>query len=249
MSGQDDSVSNTSTNPHFADVLKVSMRRRRLLQGSLGAAALAFFGAPALTRIGEALAQGNPPAPSFLPVPALFADEVRVPQGYSVQVLYSWGDPTGMREDMPEFDADSGVSRNSAEQQALQAGMDHDGMHFFPLVDEDDDDRRASGGRRDRRNAGLLCVNHENIQREFLLDSTLSRGDAVAKMKNAHGVSVIEVRETAHRQWEVVRPSRYARRITADTPMRIFGPGRSAMMVTRPPVSRSAARRSCMTVL
>src|SRR5688500_10297790 len=159
MSGQDDSVSNTSINPHFADVLEVSMRRRRLLQGSLGAAALAFFDAPALTRIGEALAQGMPPAPSFVPVPALFADEVQMLQGYSAQVLYSWGDPTGMREDMPEFKALNGVSLNSAGEQALQAGMDHDGMHFFPLL-EDDDDRRRRAGRGERRNAGLLCVNH-----------------------------------------------------------------------------------------
>ncbi len=128
------------------------MQRRRILQGGLGGAALAFFGAPALTRIGEAVAQGFPPAPSFLPVPAIFVDEVRVPQGYSAQVLYSWGDPTGINGHMPPFQASGGVSVNSAADQAFQAGMDHDGMHYFPLPGNP------------RGNAGLLCINHENIQ-------------------------------------------------------------------------------------
>jgi secreted PhoX family phosphatase len=50
------------------------MRRRRLLQGGLGSAALAFFGAPVLPHVGTALAQGVPPAPSFNPIAAAFAD-------------------------------------------------------------------------------------------------------------------------------------------------------------------------------
>jgi len=124
----DDPASNPSGNPHFSAVLNVSMQRRRLLQGGLGATALSFFGPPAL-RFGEALAQGVPPAPSFLPIPAVFADEVRVPPGYSAQVLYSWGDPTGIKGNMPQFQASGGVSSNSAADQAVQAGMDHDGMH------------------------------------------------------------------------------------------------------------------------
>ena len=49
-------------------------------------------------------------------------------------------------------------------------------------------------------------------------------------MKNAHGVSVIEVQEHGG-EWKVVRPSKYARRITADTPIHISGPAaRDAML-------------------
>jgi len=230
----DDPASNPSGNPHFSAVLNVSMQRRRLLQGGLGATALSFFGPPAL-RFGEALAQGVPPAPSFLPIPAVFADEVRVPPGYSAQVLYSWGDPTGIKGNMPQFQASGGVSSNSAADQAVQAGMDHDGMHYFPHEDDDDDrdGRHDRDGRRRRtRNRGLLCMNHENIQPEFLLAAGLSQVDRVAKMKNAHGVSVIEVRQDDG-EWKVVRPSKYARRITADTPIRIAGPAAGdAMMKT-----------------
>ena len=235
MSQHDENpVSNPSQNPHFSEVLEVSMQRRRILQGGFGAAALALFGAPVLTKVSEAVAQGVPPAPSFLPIPAIFADEVRVPQGYSAQVLYSWGDPAGIKGHLPPFQASGGVSLNSATDQAFQAGMDHDGMHYFPLHKDKDDQHHGRGGhdRHQKRNAGLLCINHENIQPEFLLGSALSQAERVLKMKNAHGVSVIEVREK-HGEWEVVRPSKYARRITADTPMRISGPAAgNAMMQT-----------------
>jgi secreted PhoX family phosphatase len=47
--------------------------------------------------------------------------------------------------------------------------------------------------------------------------------DKVRKAQASVGVSVIEVRLAAGR-WEVVRPSRYARRITAYTPCAISGP-------------------------
>ena len=240
MSKDDDSISNPSVNPHFSEVLEVSMRRRRLLQGGLGATALAFFGGSALTAAGEVVAKAKPPAvPTFTPIAAAFFDDVRVPPGYTAQVLYSWGDPTGIRRNMPEFHAVDGVSTNSAEEQAFQAGMDHDGMHFFALDDDDDDDDHRGRGRKER-SAGLLCMNHENIQPEFLLAPGLPDAERVQKMKNAHGLSVIEVRQNAHRQWEVVRPSKYARRTTADTPMRISGPaaGHPLMRTSADPKGR-----------
>jgi secreted PhoX family phosphatase len=47
--------------------------------------------------------------------------------------------------------------------------------------------------------------------------------EKVAKSQAAHGVSVIEI-TLAEGRWTVVRPSQYARRITAQTPMRFTGP-------------------------
>ena len=125
MSKDDDSVSNPSTNTHFSEVLEVSMRRRRLLQGGLGATALAFFGGSAVTAVGEAIAKTAPaPAvPTCPPRAAAFVDDGRVPPGYTAQVLYSWGDPTGLRSNMPEFHAVNGVSANTAGEQAFQAGI------------------------------------------------------------------------------------------------------------------------------
>jgi hypothetical protein len=47
--------------------------------------------------------------------------------------------------------------------------------------------------------------------------------EKVAKSQAAHGVSVVEVQQAGGR-WRVARPSRWARRITARTPMRVSGP-------------------------
>ena len=45
------------------------------------------------------------------------------------------------------------------------------------------------------------------------------------KGQNAMGVSVIEVKKSGN-DWQVVRPSTYARRITVNTPMQLTGPAR-----------------------
>jgi hypothetical protein len=236
----EDPVSNPGDNRAFSDVV-VNLPRRRLLQAGMGAAALAFFGVPALTRVGEAVAQTlRGPTFGFQPIPAVpldladlaKTDTVRVPAGYSVQVLYRWGDPSGIHRNMPEFRVEGGVSANSAAEQAAQAGMDHDGMHFFPLQDNP----RAGNQK------GVLCVNHENIQPEFLLPAGMPFAEQVAKMKAAHGVSVIEVRQNRGTgEWRVMRPSRYARRITGDTPMRVSGPaaGDPMLRTTADPTGRT----------
>ena len=55
---------------------------------------------------------------------------------------------------------------------------------------------------------------------------------------NAHGVSVIEIRKGNGRdkenEWRVVRPSKYARRITGQTPIQIVGPAAGDPRVPRP---------------
>jgi secreted PhoX family phosphatase len=56
----------------------------------------------------------------------------------------------------------------------------------------------------------------------------------------AHGVTILEIEQKASGRWEAVRPSRYARRITADTPMRISGPatGHAMMQTSLEPTGR-----------
>jgi secreted PhoX family phosphatase len=48
--------------------------------------------------------------------------------------------------------------------------------------------------------------------------------DKVFKAQAAMGVSIVEVRDAGGGSWEIVRPSRRARRITASTPMDLSGP-------------------------
>ncbi len=147
-------------------------------------------------------------------------DSIVVPQGYTARVLYRWGDAVGLAGNMPAFKMDAS---NTAAEQAAQAGMHHDGMHFFPL---DGSSQR-----------GLLAMNHEYSDDGLLHPDGMKTWSAekVRKAINAHGVSVIEVQAPPgpNAAWTVVRPSRYARRITSATPMRVAGPAAGhAMMRT-----------------
>lgn len=211
----DDLISKDSLNPacapagvSFACVSGIDPLRRRLLQAGLGGGALALFGAAAFAAGPSRLASGA--TAGFTPIAASLADIVRVPEGYAVHLLYAWGDPVS---DGPAFRPDAG---NNATEQAEQAGMHHAGLQFFPFVA----DGKASSTH------GLLCVNHECTDEELLHSDGMAEWSHAKTLKsqNAHGVSVIEIeRNSADAAWNVVRPSRYARRITARTPLRISG--------------------------
>jgi len=184
--------------------------RRRLVQGGLGALASRLLaplaGAAALQGCASG-AQGPAAQIGFSAVAASSADAVLVPPGYVAEAIYAWGDPVGLAAGMPAFRPDAG---NSAAEQALQAGMHHDGMHLFPLAPD----------------RGLLAMNHEYTDDGLLHADGMKTWSAekVRKSQASHGVSVIEVARGADGRWLPVRPSRYARRITATTPMRLAGP-------------------------
>jgi hypothetical protein len=186
---------NPSANPSFDEVL---VSRRSFVAGGLGVAALAALPGCAAT--------GTRPVIGFQPIAPSSEDLLRVPPEYEAKVLYRWGDPVGAAAGMPELRLDAS---NSAAEQALQAGMHHDGMHYFPLAGS---------------NHGLLAMNHEYLDEGLLFPDGQKTWSAekVMKAQNAVGVSVIEVR--FDNEWKVVRPSRYARRVTARTPCRIAGP-------------------------
>ncbi len=160
----------------------------------------------------------------FTAVPASLRDEVVVPPEYTWQLLYPWGAPTGIAgRPMPAFAPDGS---NSAADQALQAGMHHDGMHFFAL---------AAPGR------ALLVMNHEYTDEQLLHadGSGTWNAEKVRKSLHAMGVSVIEIERTRD-AWRQVRPSRHARRIHGRTPMRIAGPaaGSAPMRTAADPAGR-----------
>lgn len=181
---------------------------RRLILKSAVATVAAFMG-PA----GYAGTSGQ--ALSFTAVPASLRDTVVVPPEYEYQVIYRWGDPTGIGSALPAFRPDAS---NTAEDQALQAGMHHDGMHFFPL---------GSDGRR-----ALLVLNHEYTDEQQLhADGAAPLTAAkVRKSQHAVGVSVIEI-ERLPSGWRQVLPSGYARRIHARTTMHIAGPAAGSALL------------------
>lgn len=201
---------NDSANPDFAQILPIDPARRRLLQAGLAGSALSCLSPPTLAAL-------KPPLIGFTPIAASLEDLVRVPEGYVAQLLYAWGDPVS---NGPAFRSDAG---NSASEQAEQAGMHHDGVHFFPLVDNG----------KPSSTHGLLCINHEYTDDGLLHPGGMADWSHAKTMKSqsAHGVSIIEVERRgsgAQAHWQVVRPSPYARRITARTPLRIAGPAAGA---------------------
>ncbi|MDH4582583.1 PhoX family phosphatase [Pseudomonas sp. BN415] len=220
----DELPSNTSDNPHINDLIG-GLNRRQLLIGGAAMSTLAFLGAaiPGEALAAEPQAKGFPLKPrSRLPfeaIPIGRADSITVPPGYKATPFIPWGTPITGR--YPAFAEDAS---NSAQDQAEQIGMHHDGMHFFPI-----DARRGPGMRSDH---GLLVLNHEYIDAPLLhpngptvVDGKRTSADEVRKEINAHGVSVVEIRRNVRGEWEVV-PSRRNRRITAATPMKISGPAR-----------------------
>ena len=199
---------NGSANPGFEQILEARLSRRQVLQG---AAALAVAGSLPLSLAGCATGLKRELHLGFRGISPSSADTVRVPEGYTATTFYAWGDPIGHSSGSPAFKPDAG---NTADEQALQAGMHHDGMHYFPLPCGSDNSVN-----------GLLVMNHEYTDDGLLHADGFANWSAekVRKSQNAHGCSVIEVHANGGR-WEIVRPSKYARRITARTPMRIAGP-------------------------
>ncbi|MEY2736137.1 MAG: hypothetical protein RLZ58_1546, partial [Pseudomonadota bacterium] len=212
--------SNRSSNPSIHDVLRASRREALKIGAVAGLGAL-------LQPLAGCASLGSGTRLGFTAVPPDSADRLVVPPGYVAQVLAAWGDPVGIAGRMPAFRKDAS---NSAEDQAVQLGMHHDGVAFFPF------DGSSSHG--------LIALNHEYTDDGLLHpDGFVPMTPAkVKKSQNAHGLSVYEVKLHGQ-QWEVVRPSRFARRFTMDTPFAVGGPAAGH------PLMRTAADPAGRTVL
>ncbi|MEE7476806.1 dTDP-glucose 4,6-dehydratase [Methylobacterium hispanicum] len=149
-------------------------------------------------------------------MPAGSDERHHVAAGHDAEVLIRWGDP--VLPGAPAFDP----RNQTPEAQGQQFGYNNDFIGFFPLP-----------GAADPAAHGLLVVNHEYTNEELMFPG-LGRQDGKAAFAGmsqqlvdiemaAHGGSVIEVKRVDGR-WQVVPDSRYARRITATTPMVLAGP-------------------------
>lgn len=201
-------LSNFSKNPSIHQVSDPT--RRKILVGGLAtltSSLLAPLLANAQSQTASSSLTGKESLIGFESIPVTNADGLFVPKGYTARPAFMWGEPVGINSMSPEWKSDAS---NSAADQEAQIGMHHDGMHYFPL----------DGSKR-----GLLVMNHEYTDDGLLHQDGMSTWSAekVKKSMAAHGVSVIEVQESGG-EWQMVRPSQYARRITAYTPMTVAGP-------------------------
>ena len=204
--------SNRSANPSIHDVS--DPQRRMLLRGGVAALASVLSGCSVVDQVVDrhpGLRQG--PRLGFQGIPAGVGDALVVPPGYVATALAPWGEPIGIPGNMPAFKPDAS---NSAAEQAVQLGMHHDGLAYFPL----------DGNLLDNRSSrGLIALNHEYTDDGLLHVGGFANMNAekVRKAQNAHGLSVYEVQRVGD-TWEMVRPSKYARRFTMETPFLLTGP-------------------------
>ena len=213
-------VRNSSANAPFSTILEKSLSRRAVTRGGLSAAMalMAGFGLAACGGDDDpALPPTEPVAPvapelklGFESLAASMTGACVVPAGYTAHVLGAWGTP--LNDNAAPWDRDG---NNTSNDLLNSTGMHHDGMHYFPLEGSSTE--------------GLLVVNHEYIDENALHPSgpTLVAGkrpaEEVRKEINAHGVAVMHVRRQGG-HWDVVPNSRYNRRFTSATPMRLAGP-------------------------
>ena len=148
----DQKIINPASTPSFDEVLTARLSRRGLLQG---AASLALLGSLPLPLAGCATGGlKREGVIGFSSVPPSMGDSVRVPNGYTASVLLAWGDPIGHPSGSPAFKHDAS---NTADEQAVQAGMHHDGIHYFPLPYGSSSSSSA-----------LLAINNEYIDEGLL---------------------------------------------------------------------------------
>lgn len=218
------------------DIVAANPARRTVLRGGLSVSLLSVFGTSGLLAAcggDDAAATPSPapaPAPAPVPTPAqpldykigftpvadkVTADTVTLPANYAYDVLFSAGDP--VVAGAPGY---SGSFQTSAETE-LQAGGNHDGMHFFPLPGVDP------------QQGGLLAINHETLDAAILFPGgTYNAATATAEQKkialSSVGVSVIEIALSGGK-WQVRKGSAYNKRYTGNTVYKVSGPAASAV--------------------
>lgn len=221
---------NSSENATLGDVIAARFSRRDLMRGMLAATAIYATVSPlAVAAAQQGQGAGAKPNFDFKEVEAGVDERHHIAEGYDADILIRWGDP--VLPGAPEFDP----ANQTADAQAKQFGYNNDFLGFFPLEGED---------------RGLLVVNHEYTTEELMFPGLGVQDSKEANFKGmtkeladiemmAHGGSVIEI-ERKNGKWSVVPNSKYARRITAETPMEITGPaaGHERMKTPEDPEGR-----------
>ncbi len=213
VTDDDDVSTNPTNNRPFIEIMDARYSRRAVLKGfaataALGAAGGALTAGSAVTSR-AAFAAGDPSTLTFQQPKHVILKTHQVAQGYDADVLIRWGDK--VLADAPAWEA----SALTADAQAKQFGYNCDFLAYMPLPQGSDNSEH-----------GLLHVNHEYTNPELMFAGWEKEKQSAEQSRvemMAHNGSVIEVRKQGGK-WQVVEGSKYARRITLDTEMRISGP-------------------------
>lgn len=183
---------------------EISMNRRNFIKNSaLGLGYVSFF-APSF--VGATSAK-NAPLLGFNGIASSTEDIIKVPKGYEAKPLISWGDKLFSKANA--FDERKIIDKKAIANANLTFGDNTDGMAYFPL----------------NQNRGILAVNNEYINPELMFnhkgkDTNLND---VKYMQNSLGVSIFEIAKDKGGYYKVVLDSKYNRKITAHTAMKVSG--------------------------
>ena len=197
----------TNSNRSFGEIAEARLSRRGFITASLSSAAVACLP----KKKGGASSGGEETSSLFVKTSFDFtslgsnlSENHHIAEGYEVQVLLRWGDP--IFPDLTPFS----WKDQTAEEQEKRFGYGNDFIAYFPLED-----------------SALLVVNHESTEAALMFEG--EKVYVAADLKHApvemmaHGLSVIEIAEQDG-QWSVQLDSKYNRRITVHTEMKIAGP-------------------------
>lgn len=202
---------------------EISMNRRNFIKNSaLGLGYVSFF-APSF--VGATSAK-NAPLLGFNGIASSTEDIIKVPKGYEAKPLISWGDKLFSKANA--FDERKIIDKKAIANANLTFGDNTDGMAYFPLS----------------QNRGILAVNNEYINPELMFNHNgkdINLND-VKYMQNSLGVSIFEIAKDEGGYYKVVLDSKYNRRITAHTAMKVSGYAKGS------PLLQTSADKSGTTI-
>ena len=240
--------SNPTNNIDFQTIISRRLNRRSILKGGTGLTAAAFFGALPLVGCSDdddnntvnpvnnngndaaIPAQGDLKRPETLKFTAVAhstAETMSVAAGYKAEMILPLGTPL-----ISGIDDWKDNREQSAESFEWRMGDNHDGMWFFG----------KKGGAYDVKASenGLLVMNHEYVNSSELspfgyhviqdnnaapIFQNRRLASDVRREVNCHGVAVVEMSRRADGMgYEMVRDSKYNRRITSSTTAQLTGP-------------------------
>ena len=236
--------SNPTNNTDFQTIISRRLNRRSILKGGTGLTAAAFFGALPLVGCSDdddssivndgnnaaIPAQGDLKRPDTLKFEAVAhstAETMTVAAGYKAEMILPLGTPliSGI-EDWKDN------REQSAESFEWRMGDNHDGMWFFGKNGNAYDAKASENS--------LLVMNHEYVNSDELspfgyyvtqdndaapIFKNRRLASDVRREVNCHGVSVVELKRRADGMgYEMVKDSKYNRRLTSSSTAQLAGP-------------------------
>ena len=196
----------------FEEITNSLISRRSLIKKGFAFGGLALMS----STLGSITAYSSQSFFNFTKVDCNNNDTITLPEQYNWSVVSKWGDP--MWSDVEEFNQ---TSCGSHESQLKSVGDNNDGMELFITSD----------------NKTLLAVNNEYTNHKIIFSNRKSllpeNKEDILKGMYAHGVSIFEIKNS-NNQWNLVKDSKYNRRITPFTKMEITGPAKGhSLMKTK----------------